>query len=64
MVSYDSLSNYYETMFSLIQFHNWSPQWVEGLVPWEKHIYVDMLTKYLRAESEKRRDAEAANRRK
>lgn len=64
MVSYDSLENYYETMFSLIHFHKWSAEWLEGMVPWEKHVYIDMLTKHIKRENEKRRDAEIAARRK
>lgn len=64
MVSYDNLANYYETMFSLMQFHHWSPQWIEGMIPYEKHIYVDMLTRYIKRENERQRDREAANRRK
>jgi hypothetical protein len=63
-MGYDSLANYYEPMVSLMQFHHWSPTWLEGLVPWERHLYIDLLTQYVRQENEKQRDRDAANRRK
>jgi hypothetical protein len=63
-MSYDSLANYYETLFSLVNFYKWSPQWIENMVPWEKFIYVDMLQRYIKLENERIRDQEATNRRK
>jgi hypothetical protein len=63
-MSYDSLENYYQTLFSLVNFYKWPPQWIENMVPWEKFIYVDMLQRHIKLENERIRDQEAANRRK
>jgi hypothetical protein len=63
-LGYDSLTNWYQTNFSLVQFHKWDATWIENLIPYEKHAYIDMLSKHLKHEAEVARDRAAANRRK
>ena len=43
-LSHDSLENYYSTNFSLMQHHNYSLSDLENMMPWEREIYVDMLS--------------------
>ena len=40
---HDSLENYMENNFSLLQHHNWSLSDLENMIPWEKQTYVKML---------------------
>lgn len=48
MLGYDNLQNYMRTIFALIQHHGWDPNWLESKMPWEKHIYLDMLQQHLK----------------
>lgn len=44
---HESLANYYETMFAMVNHHHWSLDELEDLVPFERKIYVDMTLRYL-----------------
>jgi len=63
MFGYDSITNHYNTNFALMQYHKYSLTELEGMIPWEKFVYVDLLTNYLKKQEEDRRDQEAANKR-
>ena len=57
ILSHNTLANYYQTNFSLMQHHKYSLSDIDGMIPWERDIYVKMLIDYLeklRAEQEKR----------
>ena len=43
MMYHDSLENYMENNFSLLQHHNWSLSDLENMIPWEKQTCVKML---------------------
>ena len=38
-----------------MQHHKYSLTELDNLIPWEKEIYVGMLTNYIKEENEKRR---------
>jgi len=44
------LENYFKINFALIQYHKWSLTEIEGLVPWERDIYVVLLQQHLEEE--------------
>ena len=50
---YDTLKNYYETNFALLQHHKYSLTELENMIPWERNIYVSLLVKYLQEEKER-----------
>jgi hypothetical protein len=52
MFGYDNLMNHYQTNFSLMQHHKYSLTELEHMIPWERHMYVDMLKDFLRAKEE------------
>jgi hypothetical protein len=57
VLSHNTLANYYQTNFSLMQHHKYSLSDIDGMIPWERDIYVKMLIDYiekLKAEQEKR----------
>jgi hypothetical protein len=57
VLSHNTLANYYQTNFSLMQHHKYSLSDIDGMIPWERDIYVNMLVDYiekLKAEQEKR----------
>lgn len=64
MFGYDDIVNYYKTMFSLMQFHKYSLTELENMMPWEKFVYIDLLSDHLKRKEEERRDREAANKAK
>lgn len=62
MLGYDTLINHYKTNFSLMQHHKYNLSDIEGMMPWEKFIYVDLLTEHIRHQEQLARDQAAANR--
>ncbi len=47
ILSHNTLANYYQTNFSLMQHHKYSLSDIDGMIPWERDIYVKMLVEYL-----------------
>jgi len=47
ILSHNTLANYYQTNFSLMQHHKYSLSDIDGMIPWERDIYVKMLVDYL-----------------
>ena len=54
VLSHNTLMNYYQTNFSLMQHHKYSLGDIEGMIPWERDIYVKMLLEYLEKLKEER----------
>ena len=47
VLSHNTLANYYQTNFSLMQHHKYSLSDIDNMIPWERDIYVKMLIDYL-----------------
>ena len=62
-LSHDTLGNYYKTNFALMQHHKYSLSELDDMVPWERHLYVDMLMNYLNEELEKQKVQNLSKRR-
>ena len=52
-LSHDTLGNYFQTNFALMQHHKYSLSDLEKMVPWEKTMYVTMLLRFIEEENEK-----------
>lgn len=39
-----------------MQMHRYSLSDIEGMVPWERHIYLDLLREHIKTEKERIRD--------
>ena len=63
MLSHDSLFNYYETNFALMQHHKYSLTELENMMPWEREIYVNLLMKWIKEENERIKEEERKSRR-
>jgi len=48
-----SLVNYYQTNFQLMQHHNYSLYDLENMMPYERDVYVAFLTSFLKEEDAK-----------
>jgi hypothetical protein len=55
-LSHTSLANYYVLNFSLMQHHKYSLSEIEGMIPWEREIYVKMLVDFIESEKAKREE--------
>ena len=44
---HNSLQNYYAIIFAMVQHHKYSITEIENMIPFERDIYVEMLTNYL-----------------
>ena len=51
-LSHTSLMDYYNTGFQLMQHHNYSLNEIDGMIPWEKDVYVSMLVEYIKEQKE------------
>lgn len=60
MFGHDTIVNYYKVSFALMQYHKYSLTELENMIPWEKYVYIDLLTEYLKKQEQDRRDREAA----
>lgn len=52
MIGYDTLGNYFRTNFTLMHDYHYSLSEVEGMMPWEKALYIDMLNQKIKHEEE------------
>jgi hypothetical protein len=50
------LKNFYENNFAMMHYHKYSLSEIEGMMPWERHLYMDMLAKLVKDEQEKLRN--------
>ena len=44
---HNNLLSYYERIFALKQYHNWSIQEIEDMLPWEFEVMLQLLSNYL-----------------
>ena len=52
-LSHDSLANLYYVNFAMMQHHKYSLTELENMMPWERTIYVKLLTDWLKSEKER-----------
>jgi len=48
MTGYSNISVYYQTLFSLVQHHKYSLTEVYNMYPYERDLFVELLTQYLK----------------
>lgn len=51
--SHETLGNYFQTNFALMQHHKYSLTELDNLLPWEKQVYIDLLLKHIDEETER-----------
>jgi len=49
----DKLKNMYQLNFAMVQHHGYSLTEIEGMMPWEREIYVGMLANHVKERNEK-----------
>jgi len=52
-LSHDSLENHYRVNFMMMQHYKYSLSELDNMIPWERQIYLGLLTQFLQEEREK-----------
>lgn len=52
-LSHDNLMNHFQTNFAMMQHHKYSLSELNGMMPWEREIYVSLLIEHIKEENEK-----------
>jgi hypothetical protein len=60
---YDNLQNYFMVNFAMMQHHKYSLTELESMLPWERVIYVSLLSQHIQEENEKIKQLNAQRRR-
>lgn len=47
-LSHTNLMVHYKTNFDLMQHHKYSLNEIDGMIPWEKEVYVNMLINFIK----------------
>ena len=50
-MAHESLESYFKTNFALMQHHKYSLTELENMMPWEREIYVTLLSQYIDEEN-------------
>jgi len=52
MLGHNTIENYYQSLFSLVQHHKYSLTELENLIPWELDLYMLLLIKHLKEQEQ------------
>ena len=52
-MAHEGLESYYKTNFALMQHHKYNLSDIEGMIPWEKDIYVTLLKNWIEEEEQR-----------
>ena len=58
-LSHESVFNYYNTNFQLMQHHKYSLTELDDMMPWEREIYIKLLVQHLEEEKTKSKERES-----
>ena len=61
MLYHTSLDSYYESNFSLMQHHDWNLSDIEDMIPFEREIYITLLSNYIEKKNLEAKKAKNAN---
>jgi hypothetical protein len=50
-MAHTNLESYYKINFALMQHHKWSLTELEGMIPWEREVYLALLEQYIEEEN-------------
>ena len=62
-MGHDSLINYYKTNFALMQHHKYSLDDLENMIPFERDIYIMLLSQHIEEENDRMQQQNQAQRR-
>ena len=50
-MAHESLESYFKTNFALMQHHKYSLTELENMMPWEREVYLTLLSQYIEEEN-------------
>ncbi len=50
-MAHENLESYYKVNFALMQHHKYSLTELENMIPWEREVYLSLLTQYIEEEN-------------
>ena len=59
-MAHTSLESYYKTNFALMQHHKYSLTELENMIPWEREIYLSLLSQFIEEENLRQQQASSA----
>jgi len=62
-MGHDSLANYYKTNFALMQHHKYNLSDLEDMIPFERDIYIMLLSQHIEEENDRIQQQNQAQRR-
>ena len=62
-MGHDSLLNYYKTNFALMQHHKYNLGDLEDMIPFERDIYIMLLSQHIEEENDRMQQQNQAQRR-
>ena len=62
-LSHNNLVAYFKVNFALMQHHKYSLTELDNMMPWEREVYVAMLTEHIKEENERQKQIAAKQRR-
>jgi hypothetical protein len=57
-MGHDTLANHIRSNFNLIHHHKWNLGEIDGMMPWEKHIYVELLNNWIKEQDDNAKQQE------
>lgn len=51
-MSYNTLVNYYNTIFNMNRYHKYSVSEVENMYPWERDFYAEKIKQLLKEQAQ------------
>ena len=61
MLYHTSIDAVMETNFSLMQYHKWTLSDIENMIPWEREVYIKLLSNYIEKKNLEAQQAQNAN---
>ena len=58
-LSHDSLESHFLTNFALVQHHKYSLTELNEMIPWERHIYLELLKNWVQEQEQEAKQREA-----
>ncbi len=59
-MAHTDLESYYKVNFALIQHHKYSLTELENMIPWEREIYLSLLSQFIEEENLRQQQASSA----
>ena len=61
-MSHEDLASYYKLNFALMQHHKYSLTELENMIPWEREVYIALLSEYIEKENLKAQQQQGTGR--